>query len=320
MNPEELARMLDCRKDYKRKLFAEAIYKLEIDPGLADVPACATVAEAPTGQCHITTEQLEEIHASPTRAELAQKAPKSASAVLPQIERKIALLFGINDYADKKIPRLENAVPDVEAVSRIFAQKLGYEVRVVRNPNKAEIIRTLNQLSTEINSSDSVVVYYAGHGLSLEKNGAGYWLPSDAPVNDPSRWISNSDIAKLLAGFRSRQMAVISDSCYSGAFAREGMASVGRDVTPEDVLTKRSVVSLSSGGDEPVADEGKDGHSIFAWNLMKAVDSVQNWRPGSTVFTEIQVGVKKEFPQTPKYGSVTSAGHQQGGDYLFELR
>lgn len=98
------------------------------------------------------------------------------------------------------------------------------------------------------------------------------------------------------------------------------MASVGRDVNSDDVLNKRSVVVLSSGGDEPVADEGKEGHSIFAWNLMKAVDSVQNWTPGSTIFSEVQIGVKKKFPQTPKYGSVTAAGHQQGGDYLFEIR
>jgi filamentous hemagglutinin family protein len=320
LRPEELAQMLDCRKDFKRRLFADAIYKLEVNPGLADVPPCSSAAEASTGLCHITTEQLAQVHASPAKAEPAQKAPKAASASLPQIERKIAVLFGVNEYADRKIPRLENAVPDVEAVSRIFAQKLGYEVRVVRNAKKAEIVSTLNELSKEANSSDSVVVYYAGHGLSLEKNGAGYWIPSDGPASDPSRWISNSDVAKLLAGIRSRQMAVISDSCYSGAFAREGMASVGRGVTAEEVLTKRSVVVLSSGGDEPVADEGKEGHSIFAWNLMKAMDSVQNWRPGSTVFDEVQLAVKKEFPQTPKYGSVTSAGHQQGGDYLFELR
>jgi hypothetical protein len=316
MRPEELAQLLDCRKDFKKRLFAEAIYKLEIDPGLADVPACMTAAEASTGSCRITTELLE---ASP-RTEPQQTAPRAAKAALPQIQRKIAVLFGVNDYADRKIPHLENAVPDVEAVSRIFAEKLGYEVRVVRNPKKADIFRTLNELSTEVNASDSIVVYYAGHGLELEKNGAGYWIPSDAPVNDPSRWISNGDISKVLAGIRARQVAVISDSCYSGAFAREGTASVGHDVTAEEVLTKRSVVVLSSGGDEPVADEGKEGHSIFAWNLMKAVESVQNWLPGSTIFSEVQVGVKKEFPQTPKYGSLTAAGHQQGGDYLFEQR
>ena len=197
----------------------------------------------------------------------------------------------------------------------------GARVRgIVRNPTKADIFRTLNQLSAEAGSSDSVVVYYAGHGYSLEKNLAGYWLPADAPVKDPTRWISNSDIAKVLAGVRSRQMVVISDSCYSGAFAREGMASVGRNVPAEEILTKRSVVVMSSGGDEPVADEGKEGHSVFAWNLMNAMDSVGNWRPGTTVFNDVQVGVRKEFPQTPRYGSVTSAGHQPGGDYLFETR
>ena len=320
MSQDELARLLEARKDFKRKLFAEAIYKLEIDPSLADVQPCANVADAASGLCRITTAQLEEVHARKAQAQPAPRSERARTASLPQIERKIAVLFGTNDYEDKKIPRLENAVPDVEAVSKVFAEKLGYEVRVVRNPKKADIIRTLNQLSTEVNSSDSVVVYYAGHGYSLEKNGAGYWLPSDAPVSDPSGWVSNNDVAKLLAGIRSKQMALISDSCYSGAFARDGMASVGRGVTAEDVLTKRSVVVLSSGGDEPVSDEGKDGHSIFAWNLMKAVGSVQNWRPGSTIFEEVQIAVKKEFPQTPKYGSVTSAGHQPGGDYLFELR
>jgi filamentous hemagglutinin family protein len=320
MSQDELARLLEARKDFKRKLFADAIYKLEIDPTLADVQPCANVADAASGLCRITTAQLEDIHAKSAKAQPAPKTGRARTASLPQIERKIAVLFGINDYADKKIPRLENAVPDVEAISKMFAEKLGYEVRVIKNPKKADIISTLNQLSAEIDSSDSVVVYYAGHGYSLDKNGAGYWLPSDAPVNDPSGWVSNSDVATLLAGIRSRQMALISDSCYSGAFARDGMASVGRGVTAEDVLTKRSVVVLSSGGDEPVSDEGKDGHSIFAWNLMKAVGSVEKWRPGSTIFDEVQLGVKKEFPQTPKYGSVTSAGHQQGGDYLFELR
>jgi uncharacterized caspase-like protein len=239
---------------------------------------------------------------------------------VPQIQRKIAVLFGVNDYADKTIPPLENAVPDVDAVSALFADKLGYEVRVVRNPTKADIVRTLNRLSVEINSTDSVVIYYAGHGYSLEKNGAGYWLPADALASEPGNWISNGDVARLLSGIRSSQMVLISDSCYSGAFARDGMAAVGQDVTPEGVLAKRSVVVISSGGDEPVADEGKDGHSIFAWNLMEAMRSVSNWKPGSTVFNDVQAGVRKEFPQTPKYGSVTAAGHQAGGDYLFELR
>src|SRR6185369_8449931 len=62
MRQEDLTRMLECRKDFKRKLFAEAIRKLEVDPTLADVPACATVAEASSGLCHMTGGQLDQVH------------------------------------------------------------------------------------------------------------------------------------------------------------------------------------------------------------------------------------------------------------------
>ena len=329
MNQGDLAQLLAQRRDFKRKLFADAVYKLAIDPSLADVRPCASAADASTGTCLLTPAQLTLIDAAKTQVATAAAAAaatvptrsgKARIASVPQIERKIAVFVGINTYGDKNIPQLENAIPDADAVGKQFAEKLGYDVRVLHNPDKAGIIRALNALAGEVSSSDSVVIYFAGHGYSLEENGAGYWLASDATVTDPNGWISNSDIARLLAGLRSKQVTLISDSCYSGAFAREGLGAVGQNVTVDDVLAKRSVVVLSSGGDEPVADEGKGGHSIFAWNLMQVVGSVTNWTPGSTVFADVQKGVRKEFPQTPKYGSVTAAGHQAGGDYLFESR
>ena len=39
---------------------------------------------------------------------------RKRAPVLPKIERKIAVFFGINDYQDKLIPPLESAVPDVK--------------------------------------------------------------------------------------------------------------------------------------------------------------------------------------------------------------
>lgn len=325
MSQSELAELLAQRRDFKRKLFADAVYKLSIDPSLADVRPCVTAEEASSGSCRITQAQLTLLHAARDQA-AASAASQAATgarariASVPQIERKIAIMVGINAYGDQDIPQLENAIPDADGVGRQFAEKLGYEVRVARNPDKAGIISMLNNLAAEVGSNDSVVIYFAGHGYSLEENGAGYWLASDSKASDPKGWISNSDIAHLLSSMRSKQMTLISDSCYSGAFAREGLGAVGKNVTVDDVLAKRSVVVLSSGGDEPVADEGKGGHSIFAWNLMQVMNTVTDWKPGSTVFADVQAGVRKEFPQTPKYGSLTAAGHQAGGDYLFELR
>lgn len=315
MTQADLSGLLDSRREFKRKLFADSISRLEIDPSLADVKPCTSAEEAGSGNCRITPEQVRQV-----QAERQAQAAAPHQAALPQIERKIAVLFGINDYGDRRIPRLESAIPDVDAVARVLAASMGYEVRVLRNPGKADIVRTLNQLSTEAGPADSVLVYYAGHGYALEKRNAGYWLPADAPADEPKRWLSNHDIARLLSAYPSRQMALVSDSCYSGAFAREALDMGAQPLAAGEVLDRRSVVVLTSGGDEPVTDEGKDGHSIFAWNLMQSLSSVRGWVAGNTVFRQVQAGVTSEFPQTPHYGVVTEAGHQQGGEYLFEVR
>ena len=110
-------------------------------------------------------------------------------------------------------------------------------------------VRTLNALAAEAGSADSIAIYYAGHGFSMNKHAPGYWLAADASVTDPKSWISNADIARLLSGIRSKQVTLISDSCYSGAFAREGLGAIGQHAAADDVLAKRSVVVLASGGE-----------------------------------------------------------------------
>ena len=77
---------------------------------------------------------------------------------------------------------------------------------------------------------------------------------------------------------------------------------------------------MSSGGNEPVFDEGKNGHSPFAFSLMRNLEQVANWQVGGNVFERVRFAVARELPQRPLYGSAAAAGHQAGGDYLFEQR
>jgi hypothetical protein len=319
MSRADMQQLIDMRREFKEKLFAEAIYKLEQDPSLANVQPCPSLADIDTGLCRITDAQRLEL-ASKAAAEELHKGPRRAKiARLPQIERKFVVLFGIDQYADKTIPPLENAVFDAETLGKLFADKLGYEARVVKNATKADIVRTLNQLAAEMKPHDSVIIYYAGHGYRNDKTIGGYWIPSDASVSDPATWISNTDMSGMLAEIGANQIVMIADSCYSGNFAEQkfrAQASLGAD----ELLARRTVVMMSSGGDEPVADEGRGGHSIFAWDLMQALRNVDNWRPGTNIFEEVRREVMRSFPQTPQYGAINSAGHQAGGDYLFEFR
>jgi hypothetical protein len=155
----------------------------------------------------------------------------------------------------------------------------------------------------------------------VEATGLGYWIPQDASANDPKGWISNADLNRVLTRSKSRQMVVVSDSCYSGLFAQESKVNAASaSGTIDELLGRRAVTVMSSGSDEPVADTGKDSHSVFAWNLMNSLKQVTGWKRGASLFDSVRVAVEKELPQTPQYGAALSAGHQQGGDYVFERR
>jgi len=323
MSRAEMQLLINDRKEFKQKLFADAIYKLELDPRLSDVPLCSDIMEIKSGFCRISADQSKEYKSKVTKVQpsLHKSRYKTKIASIPQIGQKFIVLFGIDKYADNTIPSLENAIVDAEVVGQLFADKLGYEILVVQNATRADIVRTLNQLATEMAKNDSVVVYFAGHGYQNEKTGAGYWIPSDASAKDPASWISNASVSEMLSGIPSNQIMMISDSCYSGVFTREEKLNLSDNkVQPIDILANRSVVAMSAGNDEPVADEGRGGHSIFAWYLMQTIRNVDNWNLGNNIFEQIQREVKKTFPQTPQYGAIVSAGYEKNTDYLFEFR
>jgi uncharacterized caspase-like protein len=243
------------------------------------------------------------------------------AAALPEIQRKIAVLFGIDRYTDSRMPTLDNSINDAQAVAATFERKLGYETLVLRNPTRATILRAMNQLALELEPQDSVAIYYAGHGEEIEKTGEGYWQPADADPTRPETWISNNDIGRILKILSAQQIALISDSCFSGSLiGDERIRGITTGVDPLALLRRRAVVIMTSGGNEPVFDSGRNGHSPFAWNLMQTLDGVQTWRPGSNVFERVRFEVARQLPQRPQYGASVLGGHQPGSDYLFEQR
>ncbi|MEY4753221.1 MAG: hypothetical protein RJA44_896, partial [Pseudomonadota bacterium] len=198
--------------------------------------------------------------------------------------------------------------------------RLGYEVVRLDNPSRRSVVAALNRLAIELEPSDSLLIYYAGHGELLPTTGHGYWLLGDSRASDPSGWLSNVDIDRLIGRIDAAQVALISDSCYSGALmARERIHARPERPDPAALLARKAVVVMSSGANEPVADQGRDGYSLFAWSLMQALQQVASWQPGGNLFERVRYLVARELPQRPQYGP-SRAGHQSGSDYVFEQR
>jgi uncharacterized caspase-like protein len=312
------------RHQARTLLYREALEELRKNPTAADVPECSVGQSSKGGKCLARPEPVAVVMPEPIpvaapvspSAPVAMPTPITPSPTTP-VRRRFAVLVGNNAYATP-IPPLETPIADVSKIASVLQSRFGFETRIVQNAGKAKIIEALNGVAAEARPDDAVLLMYAGHGYLMEDIKMGYWIPVDASVKTAQGWISNSDISKLLAAIRARQLILISDSCYSGSLTKEQKLIQGKEMTAEDILKQRSVLVFSSGADEPVSDEGKEGHSIFAWNLIKTLQSTGSLTPGAQVWSVVSKDVSKEYPQQPQYGAVVSAGHTEGGDFLFQ--
>lgn len=295
-------RAIDMQRHQARTLlYREALEELRKNPQAADVPDCAPGS---TGLCLKQAGQ--------------QAAAVPSAEAATAVKRRVALLVGNTAYK-MPIPPLETPAADVAKIADVLRARFGYEVRILNNAGKGDIVSAVNSLAANVQTDDSVLLFYAGHGYLMEDSDMGFWIPVDASVKTAANWISNTDISKLLKAIPAKQLILVSDSCFSGSLTKEQKVSAD-GVKREDVLRRRSVVVLSSGGEEPVSDEGRNGHSVFAWNLIKTLEATGSITPGTEVWRSVHGGVTKEFPQQPQYGAVVSAGHMAGGEYLFEAK
>lgn len=311
------------RHQARTLLYREALEILKKNPAAADVPECPQGKPAADALCIRATDTVAVALPvqPPASAPVVQVAPapeKMVPAVPAVPARKIAVLFGNNAYP-APIPALETPIADVQDIGRILQERFGYEVRVLPNARKADVVNALNQVGAETRPGDSVLVFYAGHGYLVDSTHMGYWIPVDGSTKSPANWVSNTDISKFLKNMGAQQVLLISDSCFSGSLTREQKISTAlRSKDAGQILSKRSVLVMSSGGEEPVSDEGKDGHSIFAWSLLQALASAGTLTPGAEMFNVVKREVVKGYAQQPQYGAVLAAGHMEGGEYLFE--
>ena len=136
-----------------------------------------------------------------------------------------------------------------------------------------------NRLRKQSSSEDSVLVYYAGHGVYSD-NQDGYWIPVDGEQDNDVDYIGNDDVLNRMRAIDARHKLVISDSCFSGKLLTRGVAPARSEElrTPGYYLQKNRLISaqgLTSGGNEPVYDGGPRwrGNSVFAYHLLAQLEA-----------------------------------------------
>ncbi|MFH1075560.1 MAG: caspase family protein [Pseudomonadota bacterium] len=232
-----------------------------------------------------------------------------------------ALIIGINDYQDAKIPALKTAVNDAKAMSELLGKRYGFKVKLLLNQEatKKTIYQALRDLASSTQPDDSVLIYYAGHGDLDRTFNDGWWIPVDAKSGDSVTYLDNTQVQKAMSSMQARHVLLISDSCYSGTLFGDAraMPPVIDDKYYLDLYNEKSRWGMTSGNRTPVSDKGSGGHSVFAYQVLKELR--QNEKPyisTQEIYTRIAPIVGNNSEQTPLCRPIRNTG-DQGGEFVF---
>ena len=214
---------------------------------------------------------------------------------------------------------------DAKALNDILKTKYGFETILLLDATREEIIDGMQEMVTKLNREDNLLIYYAGHGMYVQEQERGYWLPIDADKEKRSKWINTQSIVDEVKFAEAKHILLIIDSCFSGSLTKSTTTNKNLNIEKGDkkwerLKLKTARILISSGGTEIVDDADGSGHSYFA---RKLIDTLRENEPGQVlssynIFEPIFDYVINNSPvkQTPERKIIIDTGHD-GGDFLF---
>lgn len=249
--------------------------------------------------------------------------------------RYAVIIANQNYLPETEFSTLATPAADAEALRKTLTTDYGFITELPIGPgenlslflldaSKDEIEEVLYMMSQVATEQDSVLIYYAGHGVYDEGTTNAYWVPVDA--TRPFNYLSGVTITEHIQRMLARSVILISDSCYAGALrSGDGPEPPATTVTEEDrkrallrMAGLRSRVLITSGGTEPVMDAGGGGHSIFARALLTGLAEMKgNAFAAEDLFRDIRPMVSGRAEQMPQMRPIDRTGHEPAADVVF---
>ena len=251
-----------------------------------------------------------------------------------EIRNDYALLFGVNSYEHfDPWHKLNNPIPDAEAIGDELKNRYGFAVEVINDPSRDDILTKINEYARkQYNDNDQLLIFFAGHGYYEERNniGMGYLVAGDTLPPDADRgkssYISHGDLRERIENIGCEHIFLMIDACFSGTFdplvAQFNRARGGNKISNntskrefiKQTLAYKTRWYLTSGGKEYVSDGPPNQHSPFTRRVLDALRSTGGGRHGILTLEDIGRYVERATPQ-PRAGEFGT--NAPGSNFLF---
>ncbi len=194
----------------------------------------------------------------------------------PTGERRIALVIGNKDYTG--VSKLRNPINDAIDMTNSL-KRLGFEVFTLKNADYRTFIDSLNIFTSQLRSSDVVLFYYSGHGVSY--NNINYLLPTDTKIRCleqiESSGISLNRILVDIASKSVKNSFVFLDACRDFPHLMSCDASKRNITAPTGLVRptnnpQGSMVVYATREGSTADDNINERNGMFTGTLLKYIE------------------------------------------------
>ena len=235
-----------------------------------------------------------------------------------------ALLIGISAFQDQTLSPLPYIDRDIAAME-VATKKLGFEVtklngKITRN----EIIGKLDDMISELDQNDRMIVYISTHGFQDETvKSKGYIASHDCDTKRPNiNCISLDTLEDLVlnaAEHDVRHLLVLLDTCSSGL----GVISKSPDYNELNIAVQNGTHMITAGmADQEAQMDNRLRMSTFTYYLSEGLSGAADYTDDQVIsltelllFVRYNVANKTSGAQTPMMGRISGIG-----EMVFDLR
>ena len=235
-----------------------------------------------------------------------------------------ALIIGIDKY--QNVQKLNYAVDDAESIKEILEDSFHFHldnisILINEEATKQNILKSFSEITKNAKSNDRVLVFFAGHGDTMDLPGGGemgYLLPVDGDIEDLYlSSIGMDELKKLSLMSKAKHVLYLIDACYGG-IAAIGSRGLEPETTPnyiEKITKDKSRQVITAGGKgEQIIERSEWGHSAFSLNLKRGLKEGRADLNSDgyitanelALFLSEKVTIDSENQQTPQFGRMTS--------------
>lgn len=209
---------------------------------------------------------------------------------LGAIRDKYALVVGIGNFQDERIPKLRYTTKDARDFRDYLVDPHGGQF----DPGKVEllldgqatregILKAIQRIILRAQEQDLLVVYVSSHGSPLENSlglqGVGYIVTYDTNVDDLYvEALEFQSFSETISRVRAQRKVTFLDTCFSGQAGRVGaknLAVTPLGVSPETAKlftsTEGSYLVTSSDASEKSWESDRLQNSFFTYYLLAAL-------------------------------------------------